>query len=69
MDDRNEKYTPAAKELLGHDIAYEKFDDNWEYPSVIGLLLYLSSNSLPDIQFDVHQCARFNHCYRRSHAK
>ena len=33
------------------------------------MLLYLSNNSRPDIQFAVHQCARFNHSPRNSHAK
>ena len=32
------------------------------------MLLYLSSNSRPDIQFVVHQCARFTHSPRASHA-
>ena len=32
------------------------------------MLLYLSSNSRPDIQFAVHQCARFTHAPRNSHA-
>jgi hypothetical protein len=33
------------------------------------MLLYLSSNSRPDIQFAVHQCARFTHNPKESHAK
>ena len=44
MDDSNGKDTPAAKKPLGHDVAGAKCDENWEYPSVIGILLYLSSN-------------------------
>ena len=40
MDDSNGEDTPAEKELLGHDVAGAKFDENWEYPSVIGMLLY-----------------------------
>lgn len=31
------------------------------------MLMYLSSNSRPDIQFAVHQCARFTHAPKRSH--
>ena len=31
--------------------------------------MYLCSNSRPDLQYAVHQCARFNHCPRESHAQ
>ena len=43
MDYSNGKETPAAKEPLGHDFAGAKFGENWEYPSVLGMLLHLSS--------------------------
>jgi hypothetical protein len=33
------------------------------------MLLYLSSNSRPDCQFTVHQCARFTQAPKESHAK
>jgi hypothetical protein len=33
------------------------------------MLLYLSSNTRPDIQFAVHQVARFSHCPKHSHAQ
>ena len=32
------------------------------------MLLYLASNSCPDIAFAVHQCAQFSHCPWASHA-
>ena len=47
----------------------ERYQEEWSYPSVIGMLLYLSSNSRPDIQFAVHQCARFTHNPKKSHAE
>jgi hypothetical protein len=31
------------------------------------MMLYLASNSRPEIAFAVHQCARFNHCPRLCH--
>jgi hypothetical protein len=34
-----------------------------------GYASYLSSNSRPDCQFAVHQCARFSHTPKDSHAK
>jgi hypothetical protein len=33
------------------------------------MLLYLSSNTCPDIQFAVHQAARFTHAPRKSHGQ
>jgi len=33
------------------------------------MLLYISSNSKADIQFAVHQTARFSHCPKKSHAQ
>ena len=38
-----------------------------ELLSVIGMLLYLCSNSRPDIQYAVHQCARFSHDPGKKH--
>ncbi len=60
--------TPAATTPLGLDCDGEPFDANWEYPVVIGMLLYLAQNSRPDIAFAVHQCARFTHSPKQSHA-
>ena len=34
----------------------------WLYESVIGMILYLSSNIQPDIEFAVHQAAIFTNC-------
>jgi len=39
----------------------------WNYPSVIGMLLYLSTNTRPDIAFAVSQVARFTHNPKLSH--
>ena len=37
------------------------------YDSVIGMILYLVSNKIPDIYFSVNQCARFTHNTKASH--
>ena len=60
MEECNRKATPANTAPLGSDKDGKPFNESWGYASVIGMLLYLSSNSRPDIQFAVHQCARFN---------
>ena len=33
--------------------------EDWDYRSIIGKLSYLCQNTRPDIEFAVHQCARF----------
>ena len=68
MEDYNRKATPAGTAPLGSDGKGDPFAEKWNYASVIGMLLYLSSNSRPDIQFAVHQCARFTHHPMNSHA-
>ena len=49
MQDSNSKATPAASVPLGTDANGEIFNENWSYPQVVGMLLFLSSNSRPDI--------------------
>jgi Reverse transcriptase (RNA-dependent DNA polymerase) len=67
MTDSKQKRTPASSTPLGSDAKGRDFQEDWEYPRVVGMLLYLSSNSRPDIQFAVHQCARFTHNPKQSH--
>ena len=67
MMDCNPDTTPAKERPLGMDKDGAPFDEDWEYASVVGKLLYLV-NTRPDIQFSVHQCARFTHSPKASHA-
>lgn len=69
MADCNACDTPAEHKPLGKDPSGAAFSESWHYASVVGMLLYLSSNSRPDIAFAVHQCARFTHAPKQSHAK
>ena len=68
MIDCNRKATPAGTALLRTDEDGKPYNEEWNYASVVGMLLYLSSNSRSDIQFAVHQCARFTHNPKQSHA-
>jgi hypothetical protein len=43
-------------------------DEFWNYRSIVGMLLYLSTNTRPDITFAVSQVARFSHSPKKSHA-
>ena len=69
MDDCNSVATPALPVPVHTDVNGTSIQESWEYPSVIGMLMYLSSNSRPDISYAVHQAARFSHNPKNSHAQ
>jgi hypothetical protein len=71
MTNCNSKSTPCNGDgkPLGADRNGPPANQDWSYASVVGMLLYLSSNSRCDIAFAVHQCARFTHTPRASHEK
>ena len=69
MSNCNSVATPALKEPLGTNAHGEHCTHNWDYAQIVGMLMYLSTNTRPDIQFAVHQCARFTHCPRHSHER
>jgi Reverse transcriptase (RNA-dependent DNA polymerase) len=50
MIDCNTKATPCNKVPLGTDSNGASITGKFEYASAVGMLLYLSSNSRPDIQ-------------------
>jgi hypothetical protein len=68
MQDCNPNRTPSTKEALGMDADGEDMTEAWNYRSVVGMLLYLSTNTRPDIAFAVSQVARFSHHPKKSHA-
>jgi len=68
MSDCNPNWTPATQTALGIDPDGEPMQESWSYPSVVGMMLYLSTNTRPDISFAVSQVARFNHSPKKSHA-
>ena len=70
MEDCNGLRTPTKVEApLGIDVNGSEDDRDWlnSYDSVIGMMLYLASNTIPDISFAVHKCARFTHNTKASH--
>ncbi len=69
MDTATTRDTPAAAAPLGTDKDGDPFEEEWSYPAAVGMLLYISSNTHPDIQFAVHQVYRFSHCPKRSHGQ
>jgi hypothetical protein len=67
MNECNAKSTPANQTPLGSDVNGAPLDGSFDYASIVGMMMYLSSNSRPAIQFAVHQCARFTHNPKRTH--
>jgi hypothetical protein len=68
MTDCNGCETPSTIEPLHTDQDGEPFNEKWAYDGVIGMLMYISGNTRPDIAYAVHQAARFTHGARQSHA-
>ena len=69
LEDSHEKLTPSEVRPLGKDEDGEPCSEPWSYASVVGMLMYLASNSRPDFVYAVHSCARFTHCPKQIHAK
>jgi Reverse transcriptase (RNA-dependent DNA polymerase) len=69
LEDSHDKPTPLEIKALGKDENGEPCSEPWSYASVVGMLMYLASNSRPDIAYTVHSCARFTHCPKRVHEK
>jgi hypothetical protein len=69
MTDCNAKetHTTSDGKALGSHKNGEHAKELWNYRSVLGMCLYLASNSRPDISFAVHQCARFTHDPKVAH--
>jgi hypothetical protein len=67
LEDSKEKSTPAEAKLIGKDENGMQCAETPSYPSVVGMMMYLASNSRPDIAYAVHSCARFSHSPKRSH--
>ena len=51
--------TPAETSPLPKDVDGSPACGSFNYAAVIGMLLYLSGHTRPDIAFAVHQCARY----------
>ena len=68
MKDCNPNATPSAQAALGADKDGEPITEKWNPRAIVGMLLYLSTNTRPDITFAVSQVARFLNGPKKSHA-
>jgi hypothetical protein len=66
-DNAKIRQEPAAAVPLGKQEDGAPRKEQWSYASMVGMMLYLASNSRPDIAFAVNQCARFTHCANVHH--
>ena len=69
METCNPNTTPSQSAPLGAHPDAPPFQESWDYSSIVGMLIYLATNSRPDISFAVSQVARFNHHPREPHGK
>jgi Reverse transcriptase (RNA-dependent DNA polymerase) len=68
LTDCNTNLTPTSQEALGSDPTGLPMKEKWNYRSIIGMMLYFSTNTRPDIAFAVSQAARFSNNPKQSHA-
>jgi hypothetical protein len=61
--------TPADTSPLPKDVDGDPASGTINYASVVGMLLYLSGHSRPDLSFAVHQCARYTFAPTKRHEK
>ena len=69
MEDCNPNKTPAATVPLGSHKESARGDETWSYASIVGMLLYLSMHTRPDLAFAVSQVSRFTSDPREPHNK
>jgi hypothetical protein len=67
LDSANAKWTPAEAAPLVKDAEGEAAHGDFNYASVVGMLLYLSGHTRPDIAYAVNCAARYMFCPKRSH--
>ena len=61
------KFIPSESKPLVKDINGDLASGAFSYSSLVGMLLYLSGHTCPDITFAVNCCARYMFCPKHSH--
>ena len=65
-ESKQHKVPAVSRPLHAHKDGAER-EKKWNYRSVIGMLTYISRNTRPDIEYAVHQCARFQLNPKKAH--
>lgn len=69
MEDYNPNHTPAPPKPLGKDPDGELWPQTpWKYSSIVGMMVYLATNTRPDISYAVSCAGRFSREPKQSHA-
>jgi hypothetical protein len=68
MKDSKPNRLPTTMQALGSDPDGLPMSESWSYSSIVGMLLYLSTNTRVDIAFAVSQVCRFSSNPKQSHA-
>jgi hypothetical protein len=69
MEDANPNWTPASMSALGSDPEETDYDHQpWKDSSIVGMLIYVCTNTRPDIAFAVSQVAKYCKSPKQSHA-
>ena len=66
LEGATSKSTPAECGALASDKDGDPCNADFNYASIVGMLMYLCANTRPDLTFAVHQCACFSHHARRT---
>ena len=67
LEDATPKLTPSEGAPLVKNAEGENASGQFSYSSVVGMLLYLSGHSQPDIAYAVNCCARYMFCPKSNH--
>ena len=69
LENANSISTPAEYGALPKDEEGEPCNEDFNYPAIVGMLLYLQGHSRPNIAFATAQCARYSFCPKMSYEK
>ena len=67
LDASNAVRMPADCKPLGADKDGAPCEEQWSYASIVGMMMYLASNSRPDIAFAAHRSPTIHNEFTKLH--